>query len=370
MKPLMICCLLTMSYLSQAIAQPKKEWSLKKDHHLSTEEKLQFLQDHNHAFEAFDYKIRDPFVLLGPDGYYYLTGTTAGSHWGDTIGIHLWRSLDLATWEDMGFVWDMQVDGKQVNSWHLTQPVKEKNKTFKNPRAIWAPEIHFLKNTWWVPHCRNGGGHGLLKSISGKPEGPYESLPPIENRRIDAHLYQENGITYYAWQADMLVKLKDDLSGPDGTFLQLEHNGKHPLGYEGILLMKIEDKYVHIASGRYGYEPTNTYDLYYAVSDKLEGPYGKRRMALKNAGHGNLFQDKEGRWWCTAFDHEYSERWSLWLVPVDIIVKKNDILFNSLDPRFQPLKEDHRMVRKLAKTGIPPEWKDKAPWFRPEQIKK
>ncbi|MEL7119525.1 MAG: family 43 glycosylhydrolase [Bacteroidota bacterium] len=343
--------------------------NLRKDLQLTTAEKRAFLSSHDQAFQAFHARIRDPFIMLGPDNYYYLTGTTAGSHWGDTIGIHLWRSNDLAKWEDMGFVWDLHKDGKSANSWHFQRTLNERQQGFKNPRAIWAPEIHFLNGTWWIPHCMNGGGHGLLKSTSGKPEGPYEVLAPVEKRRIDAHLYQEDGNTYYAWQADQLVQLKNDLSAPAGNSLKLQHEGNHPLGYEGILLLKLEDKYLHIASGRYGYETTNTYDLYYAVSDKLEGPYGPRRMAIKNAGHGNLFKDKNGRWWSTAFDHEFSKGWTLWLVPIDIKVTKNDILFAVKDARFRPNKEDQKTVQVLAKTGIPKEWEGKAPWYRPEKNK-
>ena len=36
-------------------------------------------------------------------------------------------------------------------------------------------------------------------------------------------------------------------------------------------------------------------------SDKITGPYGPRKFAGRFLGHGTPFQDKEGRWWCTAF---------------------------------------------------------------------
>ena len=44
-----------------------------------------------------------------------------------------------------------------------------------------------------------------------------------------------------------------------------------------------------------------TYNLYYCVADKVTGPYGERRFAGRFLGHGTPFQDKQGRWWCTAF---------------------------------------------------------------------
>ena len=331
---------------------------------LTTDEKRQLIENHDTAFQALNEKVRDPFVILGPDGFYYLTGTTAGSHWGDTIGIRLWKSADLAEWQDLGFVWDLYKDGQPQKSWHFSQ--KLRNPDFKNPRAIWAPEIHYLNGTWWITHCMNISGHGLLKSLSGKPEGPYKIMPMISGAGIDAHLYQEGDSTYYLWGADLIAQMDQDMVGLTEEPIKLKHDGNHPLGYEGVLMMKFGDKYVHIASGRYGYEPTNTYDLYYAVSKNLKGPYGKRRMAIKNAGHGNLFKDKEGRWWSTAFDHEYMNQWSLWLVPINVQETSDDVLFEVKDPRFRPTEQDHEFVKQLAVDGKPEAWQGKAPWWRPE----
>ncbi|MCB1121147.1 MAG: family 43 glycosylhydrolase [Verrucomicrobiae bacterium] len=336
---------------------------------LTEDQKLERIESHDRAFLALNEKIRDPFILAAPDGYFYLTGTAAGSHWGDTIGIHLWRSLDLAKWESLGFVWDLYKDGEVQNSWHFSQPLK--NPDFKNPRAVWAPEIHFLNSTFWIPHCLNISGHGLLRSTTGKAEGPYEVYPMIANKGIDAHLYQENGDTYYLWGADMIARMDKDMKGLAEEPEKLRHDGKHPLGYEGVLLLKFDDKYVHIASGRYGYEPTDTYDLYYAVSKNLKGPYGKRRMMIKNAGHGNLLQDHNGRWWSTAFDHAFIDpdnplRWNCWLVPIDIEVTRDDVLVHVKDERFRPTAEDQAFVSKLAETGVPAAWEGKSPWWRPE----
>lgn len=336
---------------------------------LTVEEKLEKVDSHEEAFQALNERVRDPFVLKGPDGYFYMTGTTAGTNWGETVGVRLWRSENLAEWEDLGFVWKLFEDGQDQGSWHFDIPSKFKDS--KNPKAIWAPEIHYLKGNWWIPHCLNGGGHGLLKSTSGDPTGPYTALPSISNKGIDSHLFQDNDNTiYYLWQSEMIAEMDSEMVSLAESPLRLKHDGNHRMGYEGILLLKIGDKYLHIASGRYGYEPSDTYDLYYAVSKSLKGPYGKRRMALKNAGHGNLFQDKQGRWWCTAFDHEFvskhMEKWSLWLVPIEIEESEDDLLIRSKDPRFQPNEVDQQVVSELAHSGPPREWKGKMPWWRPE----
>lgn len=337
---------------------------------ISDDQKWELIESHDQAFLTLNEKVRDPYILAAPDGYYYLTGTTAGSHWGDTIGIHLWRSTDLAEWEAMGFVWDLYKEGEPQSSWHFSQTVK--NPQYKNPRAVWAPEIHYLNDTFWITHCLNISGHGLLRSTSGKAEGPYEIYPMVHDSGIDAHLYQENEDTYYLWGADLIAKMDSEMKGLTEEPSRLPHDGNHQLGYEGVLMMKFDDKYVHIASGRYGYEPTNTYDLYYAVSKDLKGPYGKRRMMIKNAGHGNLFQDHNGNWWSTAFDHPYiyegnPKRWNCWLVPIDIEVTEDDVLVHVKDERFRPTPEDQDFVAQLAIDGPPPEWEGKAHWWRPEE---
>jgi len=339
---------------------------------LSTKQKLELLEKHDTAFQALNVRVRDPFILLAPDGYYYLTGTTAGSHWGDTVGIKLWRSSDLAKWTDLGYVWQLYTDDNYKNdsSWHFHQKVKRPE--YKNPRAIWAPEIHYINGTFWLTHCMNISGHGLLKSKTGKAEGPYEVLPPMDTKGIDAHLFQDDdGTVYYGWQANILAPMTRDMTQLAAEAVKLKHKGNHPMGYEGILMLKIDKKYVFIASGRYGYEPSNTYDLYYAVSDNIYGPYGLRRMALKNAGHGNIFQDKNGNWWSTAFDHEFCEKgqdkWSLWLVPVNIETSTSDVIFQVLDNRFEPTNEDQDVVKKLSNQGIPEQWQNQRPWWRPNK---
>lgn len=334
-------------------------------------EKTARIKSHSEAFQSLNVRVRDPFILNAPDGFYYLTGTTAGSHWGDTIGIKLWRSNDLAHWDDMGYVWDLYKDGQPANTWHFTQAIR--NPDLKNPLAIWAPEIHYINGTYYIPHCLNVSGHGLLKSISGKPEGPYEAMPPAQTRLIDSHLFQDDdGTVYYCWQADYIAKMNSDMTALAEEPFKLEHNGQHPMGYEGIQIVKIGNSYLHIASGRYGYEPVDSYDLYYAVSDNIYGPYGKRRKLATNAGHGNLFRDKTGKWWITAFDHEFydkktMEKWSLWLVPVEVKLKGDDVVFNIKDENFKPTDEDHRVVKELSEIGPPEEWKGKNHWYRPKK---
>lgn len=198
------------------------------DTDLTTTQKRDLVRAHSQAFETLNHRVRDPFIHRGPDGDYYLTGTTAGSHWGEKIGIRLWRSSDLIDWEDLGFVWDLYREGQPADSWHFRQPLKKHD--VKNPRAVWAPEIHYLNGTWWIPHCLNVSGHGLLRSKTGQPGGPYESLEIIHGSGIDAHLLQEADRTYYLWGSKYIARMKDDMTGLAEEPRVIGPPGKHALG--------------------------------------------------------------------------------------------------------------------------------------------
>jgi arylsulfatase len=67
-------------------------------------------------------------------------------------------------------------------------------------------------------------------------------------------------------------------------------------------MRKIGDKYVHFGTA-WSTDRTRkgSYNLYYCTSDRVTGPYGPRRFVGRFLGHGTPFQDKEGKWWCTAF---------------------------------------------------------------------
>jgi hypothetical protein len=56
--------------------------------------------------------LRDPSICRGPDGVFYLTGTTkintlepGHADFQNNDGIRLWKSPDLKTWTPVGLVW-------------------------------------------------------------------------------------------------------------------------------------------------------------------------------------------------------------------------------------------------------------------------
>lgn len=312
----LFCCLALVSLASsapaQALTEPGHPYSTKK------------AEEYPHTGEPplgpvrqlFDVRIRDTSICRGPDGTFYLTGTTGENIWEANEGIQLWRSKDLKDWEALGFVWTIERDGTWQKQW------TEKNG--KRRRAVWAPEIQYLKGNFHIAYCITGLGTGLLKSATGRPEGPYVSVNTPDaplTRGIDASLFEDDdGAVYFLYGSGYLARMKDDLTGLAETPVLLrtspadtdpEHH--HParpckpseldhVGFEGVQLMKHNGRYYLSCAERY-YE---RYHCMTAESDTLRGPYRTRYVSVPYGGHNNFFRDNEGRWWSTMFGNDKS----------------------------------------------------------------
>ena len=110
---------------------------------------------------AFDYWMRDTWATLGPDGYYYITGTTSTPDryfpgqrhcWDWNDGLYLWRSKDMKSWEARGQIWSMEKDG----TWQKKPKVYKAGEKYQKKsingdpmdnrfHAVWAPEMHYIK---------------------------------------------------------------------------------------------------------------------------------------------------------------------------------------------------------------------------------
>ncbi len=284
------------------------------------------LKSHDTALYIKAGWIRDPYIVLAPDGYYYLTGTTPNP--GDPreandpyntglgnksiVGYHmrLWRSKDLIQWEDLGTPFSL-LEGYWAQK--RPQAFKGKDRTHWH---LWAPEVHFFDAKWHIVHTTPGPvkrGSNLAVTQGDSIEGPY-SFPLGDNAagRHDPSLFRDDdGTVYLLYQNTLIVPLTNDLSDLAAKPVRIDPAGSRPglqgkpisrIGHEGATMRKIGDKYVHFGTawstdqGRKG-----SYNLYYCVADKVTGPYGPRRFAGRFLGHGTPFHDKQGQWWCTAF---------------------------------------------------------------------
>lgn len=293
----------------------------------------------------FDYWLRDTWVTTGPDGYYYLTGTTATPDrffpgqkhcWDWNDGLYLWRSKDLKSWESLGLVWSFEKDATwQKEPKVFKEGEKRQEKSVNGDpldnkyRAVWAPELHYIKsvNNWFMVAClsnaANGKGSFILRSKSGKPEGPYENIEGNSNgpifKQIDGSLFEDtDGTVYFVGHNHYIARMKSDMSGFDEDLKRIKETPYNKEPYiEGAYIFKHDGKY-HLVQAIWSHRTSDgdtyvekkgitskntrySYDCIIASSDNVYGPYQERYTAIIGGGHNNLFQDKDGNWWATCF---------------------------------------------------------------------
>jgi glycoside hydrolase family 43 len=260
----------------------------------------------------FDAQIRDAVVCIGGDGRYYLTGSTGSDIWHFNDGVELWVSENLREWDYMGLVWTFEKDATWEKAWRFHH---------KAVRALWAPEIHYVKDNYFITHSMPPGGRGLLKSATGKPEGPYVNA--LENdgfwkEDIDGSLFQdEDGSVYYLYGGGWIAKMKDDMSGlaeepVKPVLIDPDMNPAHhartcasrrncqDIGHEGAFMFKRNGLYYLTAADSY----QGRYSSMVAVSENIYGPYKWRHEAVPCGGGTSYFKDHEGQWWCTYFGND------------------------------------------------------------------
>lgn len=277
------------------------------------------LKSHDKALYIKAGWIRDPYIVLGPDDYYYLTGTQPNE--GDprevtnpyNIGlgdasivgnqVRLYRSRDLIEWESLGVVFTQD---------DFFAPKNGEKKSQDKEANIWAPEVHWMGERWALVHCPKQVS-SLALSAGKDIKGPWSHpMNGAMGERHDPSLFQDDDGTVWLLSGNTNVEpLSRDLSKYTAKAVRIDPSGSRPgpngelinrIGHEGATMMKVGGKYVHLGTawstdkGRKG-----SYNLYYSVADKITGPYGPRKFVGRFLGHGTPFKDKEGKWWCTAF---------------------------------------------------------------------
>lgn len=263
--------------------------------------------------------LRDTQICMGGDGNYYMTGSSGDNIWAYAAGVELWKSADLKKWTYLGLVWSIEKDGTWEKKWQ--------NLHDKPARAIWAPEIHYLKGNYFICLSMPPGGISILKSASGKPEGPYVHATKVTDKPfvngIDPTLFQDDdGKVYFTWSgATRIARMKDDMSDLDEPFHQIvlsnpDHDPKHhapkcserganDLAHEGAVLFKANGKYY--LGGADSYE--GRYSTCVAMADNIYGPYHDRQETVPCGGGTGFFKDKKGNWWCSYFGNDSQSPW-------------------------------------------------------------
>jgi len=274
-------------------------------------------KSHERALYVKEGWIRDPYIVLGPDDWFYLTGTTPNpgdpreqsdpynTGLGDESIVgwraQIWRSRDLVDWESLGTPFDLK-DG----IWFSETPERFAQLDASQWR-LWAPELHWLGEHWALVHTSPMPVKGANFSLTPGPkiQGPWENpMGATIQRRHDPSLFQDDDGTWWMiWGATEIAPLKPDYSGFSEKPIRISPSGEtRKMGHEGCLIQKIHGQYVLFGTGwSTGKMRQGSYNLYYATADRLTGPYSERKFAGRFLGHGTPFQDRRGRWWCTAF---------------------------------------------------------------------
>ena len=101
------------------------------------------------------------------------------------------------------------------------------------------------------PTASTFGGTGILKSTSGKAEGPYVDVNPDGpmTDEIDASLFaDDDGKVYFVWQNGKIARLKDDMTGLAEKPRHLKPANAEQVGFEGAFITKIDGKYYLICA--------------------------------------------------------------------------------------------------------------------------
>ena len=191
----------------------------------------------------------------------------------------------------------------------------------KPSRAIWAPEIHFLRGNFYICLSMAPSGLAILRSTTGKATGPYVHAfspdAPISGG-IDPTLFEDtDGAVYFTYgSATRIARMKDDMSGlaepmravalagpdhdPTHHAPRCEGRGMNDLGTEGAVLFRANGKYYLGAADDY----QGRYSTCLAIADNIYGPYRLRHESVPCAGGTGFFQDKRGQWWSTMFGND------------------------------------------------------------------
>ncbi len=137
-----------------------------------------------------------PQVCVAPDGLYYLTGTTGDPKDDfENDGIHMWKSKDLQHWEEMGKVFDVS----EITWQNRGEPVYGTYHS-KRKNGCRGAELHFIKGAYYLVYSTVYQSIGILKSKTGKPEGPYEDLGKLLPWGYDPSLFEDSdGTVFLTW---------------------------------------------------------------------------------------------------------------------------------------------------------------------------
>lgn len=284
-------------------------------------EMLKEIDQHKRAVYLKSGWIRDPYIYLCEDGFYYLTGTTPAcgdkreaddpynlglDHVSRQMGLkpsivgyqlRVWRSWDLTLWEYIGEPFSLE---RRYWARKFPDAFRDRN------GLLWAPEMYRVDGKWVFVHTSpepvaNGANLVIADYADRNDSFAFPMGDDIRDKHDPSLFRDDDGTWYLTWGSTEIAPLKPGFRGLEAKPVHIGPSDRS-IGHEGTTLRKIGKKYVLFGTAwSTDIARKGSYNLYYCTADKITGPYSERRFAGRFLGHGTPFRDKEGRWWCTAF---------------------------------------------------------------------
>lgn len=255
----------------------------------------------------FDERLEDPSICIGPDKTYYITGTS-GDIDGVQSGIKIWASRDMKNWNligsNNGYVWTFDADGAP---WQNEISTRNGWKQ----RGIMAPSLHYLKNNYWIVYSNsNTNTIGILRSLSGRAQGPYTEATErgLVEGKHPSLVSSVDSTVYLLCDEGKLYQLNDELNAmvSEIPFYLSDARGM-PVVAEGINITLVDDKYILTGSSRPESDPNEVASgeclnpmreasaAFIAVSDDLLTGY-RQVTNIPHGGGGEVFRDLNERY--------------------------------------------------------------------------
>jgi xylan 1,4-beta-xylosidase len=268
-----------------------------------------------------DVPLRDTAITRGPDGTYYLTGTS-GPDFDNNDGIYLWKSSDLRKWEALGRVWNFVAGTERMvnresrgpKHWLLNPRVVDQEPP-RLGRGIRAPKLCFVDGQPWLVISVNGNNCGVLVAEKRAVTGPYR-FTGIDGDVLmgDGSVFQDaDGTVFLVWgpgyiaavaaAKDRLVLPAQMLTGRAAGWPNRAAPFKQKDARGPQVLRTKDGEYLLFYNARTIRDQREHHDLLMCRAASVWGPYSGPRLALADAdGGASVFQDEAGQLMAVASD--------------------------------------------------------------------